>query len=47
MLCVLMEFLSHAGAKKKTERLTDFKFRNFIGCFSSDIMAVKGIKMGC
>ena len=47
MLCVLVKILSHASGKKKTKRLTDFKFCNFIGSFSGDIMAVKGLKWGC
>ena len=40
-----MKILSHTSAKKKTERLKGFRFRTFIGRFSSsDIMAVKGLK---
>ena len=33
MVCVLMQFLSHASAKKKTERPKGFRFRTFIGRF--------------
>ena len=29
--------------KQKTKRLKEFKIHNFIGCFLSDIMAVKGV----
>ena len=39
MLFVLMEILSHARAKNKTNRLKGLKFRTFMG--SNDIMAVK------
>ena len=39
MQCVLMKILSHAGAKKKTKRLT---ILHFCWSFSSDIVAVKG-----
>ena len=38
---LMNEILSHASAKKKTKRLNRFKFRAFMGRFSSDIMAVK------
>ena len=40
-ICVLMKILSHAAAKKKTNRLKGFEFLQFYGSFSSDIMAVK------
>ena len=33
VLRVWIKILSHAGAKKKTERLKDLKFRTFIGRF--------------
>ena len=33
MLCVLMKIVSHASAKKKTERFKGFKFRTVIGRF--------------
>ena len=33
VLCVLMELLSRASAKKRTKRLQGFKFRAFIGRF--------------
>ena len=29
MLCLLMKILSHASAKRKTERLKGFEFRTF------------------
>ena len=41
MLCDLMEVLSHADAKKKMHK--NFKFHTFIGRFSRDILAVKGL----
>ena len=44
MLCGLIKILSHTSAKKKTERLKGFKFRTFNGRFSSDIIAVKGLR---
>ena len=44
MLCVLMEILSHASAKKKTKRLEGFIFCTFYGWFSNDVMAVKGLR---
>ena len=44
MLCGLIKILLHASAKKKTERLKGFKFRTFNGRFSSDIIAVKGLR---
>ena len=43
MLCVLIKFLSHASAKKKTKRLKGSKFRSYLS-FSSDITAVKGLR---
>ena len=36
-----MKILSHANAKKKTERVSDFVL--LLGRFSSDIMTVKGL----
>ena len=49
MLCVSMQILSRATAKKKTERVKGFKLCTFIWSFPndimfpSDIMAVKGL----
>ena len=43
MLCVLMKILRHVSAKKKTKRLKNSKFRTFLGSFSINIMAVKGL----
>ena len=40
MLCVLMEILLYARAKKKTK---GFQMSHIYGSFSSDIMAVKGL----
>ena len=45
MLCILMEILSHASAKKKTKTQKFFKFRTFMGHFQNDLMAVKGFKL--
>ena len=54
MLCVSIKILLHARAKKKTEIFTGFKLsRNIYGfqifhfysSFSSDIMAVMGLKL--
>ena len=33
MVCVLMEILSHASAKKEDKKLGGFKFRTFMGRF--------------
>ena len=52
MLCVLMEILSRASAKKKkkrkkkekNKRFKGFKFLHFYDSFSNDIMAVKGLR---
>ena len=43
MLCVLIKVLSHANVKKKTNVL-GFKISHFYWSFSSDIIAVKGLK---
>ena len=43
VLCILMTILSRAGAKNKTKMRKGFRFSNFIGLLSSDIMAVKGL----
>ena len=45
MLYVLIKVLPHASAKKKTERLKDFKFRLFDWPLSSDIIPAKGLKI--
>ena len=37
------KILSRADAKKKRKRLKGFKFRTFLGFFSNDVMAVKGL----
>ena len=47
MLCVLMEILSHASAKKKTKGLKGFPILHFHWSFSSNIMAVKGLTPSC
>ena len=44
MLHLLIKVLSHARAKEKTERLKGFQTVHFDWSFSSDIMAVKGLK---
>ena len=42
--CVLMEAIfSYANAKRKPKMNMNLKFHTFIGRFSSDIMAVKGL----
>ena len=33
--------------KTKTQRLTGFKFRTFMGRFQNDTMAVKGLRTAC
>ena len=38
-----MAILSHAIGKMRTKRLTGFRFRAFMGRFSNDVMAVKGL----
>ena len=43
MLCILMDSLSLASAKKRAKRLKGFKFALYWS-FLSDIMAVKGLK---
>ena len=48
MLCFWMKVLSHAGVKKKTERITGFKFGTIIGRFPNvgvSSMAVKMLKL--
>ena len=37
--------ISHASAKKKTKRLKGFQILHFLWSFSSDIMAVMGLKL--
>ena len=44
MLYILTKVLSHASAKRKTERLQGFKMiLHFYWSFSSHLMAVKGL----
>ena len=43
ILCVLMQTIRMQCANKN-KKLQDLKFRSFIGRFSSDIMAVNGLK---
>ena len=38
-----MKILSRASAKKEDRELNGFKFYTFIGRFSNDIVAVKGL----
>ena len=44
MLCVLMEIITHASAKKKTKRPKGFQISHFYGLFLNATMAVKGLK---
>ena len=39
-----MKIISHSSAKKRTKMRKGFKFEHFYWLFSSDTMAVKGLK---
>ena len=43
MLCVLVEILSHASAKKEDKKAYGFLISHFYGSLSNDIMAMNGL----
>ena len=44
MLCISMKILSHASVKKTTKKADGFQILHFYGSFSSNLLAVKGLK---